>query len=68
VRHGVPRNIVEKIAADVTKIVRSPELKPGFDKLGVDPEGSTPAEYQAFFNGEVEKYRKVIKAAGISGD
>ncbi len=43
-------------------------MKDRFDALGVDPEGSTPAEYQVYFRGEVEKWRKVVKASGISGD
>ena len=65
---GTPRRIVEKIASDVTALVRTPEMRERFVTLGVEPEGGTPAEFSAYFRNDIEKWRKVVKAAGVYAD
>lgn len=37
-------------------------------KEGAEPLGSSPDEFGAYFKKEVEKYAKVIKAAGAQVD
>jgi tripartite-type tricarboxylate transporter receptor subunit TctC len=34
--------------------------------LGVEPAGTTPAEFKTLFSREIEKWAQVVKAAGIS--
>ena len=63
---GTPPAILEKIATDVRTLVRTPEMRERFGALGVDAEGSTPAEFKAYFRNDVEKWRKVVRAAGVS--
>jgi tripartite-type tricarboxylate transporter receptor subunit TctC len=62
---GTPRNIVEKIAADTARVVRSPEGRERLTALGVDAEGTSPAEFRPYFRADIEKWRKVVKAAGV---
>jgi tripartite-type tricarboxylate transporter receptor subunit TctC len=61
---GTPAKLVSTIAADVARVVRAPEMKQRFTALGVDAEGTTPAEFKAYFRADVEKWAKVAKAAG----
>lgn len=62
---GTPRQVVAKISSDVSRQLKSPELQERLAGLGVDAAGTTPAEFKALFNTEIEKWAKVVKAAKI---
>jgi tripartite-type tricarboxylate transporter receptor subunit TctC len=63
---GVPRAIVEKLAAEIGAIVRSPEVAARFEADGAVPVGSTPQQFAAFLKNEAAKWGKVIREAGIT--
>ena len=60
-----PKDIVNKINADVAKILRMPDVLEKFRSEGVEPAAMTPAEFGAFFRNEIAKWGKVIKLAGV---
>ena len=62
---GVPRPIVEKLAAEIAAIIKSPEIAARFEADGAVPVGSTPQQFNAFLRSEMLKWGKVIKEAGI---
>ena len=62
---GTPRAIVEKLSAELAKILKLPEVRETLKANGTDPVGSTPDEASAFFRKEVDKWSKVIKASGL---
>ncbi len=62
---GTPQAIVNRISAEVARIVNAPEMRERFEKLGIDPVGSTPAEAARFLDDEIAKWAKVITAAGV---
>lgn len=61
---GLNADIANKIAADVAKVVNSPELQTRVAALGMEPRASTPAEFQAYVRSEITKWAKVVKASG----
>jgi len=65
---GTPQKIVVKIAADVSRIVKTPEMRERFAGLGADSEGTTPAAFRNYFRGDVEKWAKVIRAAKLTSE
>ena len=65
---GTPPRIVEKIAADVSNVLKAPETRERLLTLGVDAEGSTPAQFKAYFREDIGKWRKVVIAAGVHAD
>lgn len=65
---GTPPKIVEAISAQVTRLVRAQETRERFTTLGVEAEGSAPAEFKAYFRNDMAKWAKVVKAAGVSAD
>jgi len=68
VASGVPGEIVRKLAADLDRVIRSPETQPRWAAIGVMPLGGT-AEDAAKRNAvETARWSKVIKAAGIRVD
>ena len=62
---GTPADIVTKLNSEVVAILKSPEMFDRLSKEGADPVGNSPAEFARHIQAEIEKWRKVIKAAGI---
>jgi tripartite-type tricarboxylate transporter receptor subunit TctC len=65
---GTPRDIVNKISADMHKVVQSEETRKRMADIGLTPVGSTPAEFDAFIKAEIPKWAKVVKASGATAD
>jgi tripartite-type tricarboxylate transporter receptor subunit TctC len=65
---GTAVKIVDKIAADVNELLKTPEMRERFTALGAEAEGTMPVQFKAYFRSDMEKWRKVVKAAGVSGD
>jgi tripartite-type tricarboxylate transporter receptor subunit TctC len=62
---GVPKEIVDRVAAEAGKILRDPAMREQLAKLGYEAVGNTPQEYEAFMRKEVAQWAAVIKDAGI---
>ena len=62
---GVPKPIVDKLGAEVARIVKLPDIAERFQLDGAEPVGSTPQEFATFLKAETQKWTKVIKEAGI---
>ena len=62
---GTPKPVVGKIAADVTRQLKSPDFQAKLGSLGVEAAGGTPAEFGALFRAEVAMWGKVVKAANV---
>ena len=65
---ATPRDIVRKMSADINRVLQSPDLMERMDKLGMEPSGTTPEQFDAFIRSEIEKWRRVVKAAGIRAE
>jgi tripartite-type tricarboxylate transporter receptor subunit TctC len=62
---GVPQAVVNKLAAEVARIVQLPDVARRFELDGAEAVGSTPKEFAAFLKAEMHKWSKVIRDAGI---
>ncbi len=60
---GTPSAIVQKLGAELRKIIRAPDVTEGMARDGIEAIGSTPAELSAHLKREVDRYVKFIKAA-----
>jgi tripartite-type tricarboxylate transporter receptor subunit TctC len=60
-----PRPIVEQISREIARVVDLPDIKKQFLVQGEEGKGSTPEQFTGFVRTEIEKYRKVVKMAGI---
>lgn len=58
--------LVEKIYADVSKIVAEPDMRRRIEQLGGDVVNSTPAEFATFMKEESGKWAAAVKASGAS--
>jgi tripartite-type tricarboxylate transporter receptor subunit TctC len=62
---GVPKPIVDKLAAEMIKVVHDPDTRAKLVAQGIEPGGMTPAELGAFQKSELDKWARVIKAGNI---
>src|SRR5688572_21797457 len=62
---GVPREIVNRMSAEVAKALGAPDVRERLAALGADPVGSTPEEAAARIESEFPRYAAAIKKAGI---
>jgi tripartite-type tricarboxylate transporter receptor subunit TctC len=60
-----PAPIVAKINADINEVLRRGEMLPHLAEWSAEPIGGTPQATAAYMREEVERWNKVIKAAGI---
>ncbi len=60
-----PRDIVTRVSAETDKVLKSAEIKERFMVEGLEPIGGTPESFTKFVKTEIDKYAKVIKAAGV---
>lgn len=65
---GTPQRLIQKISADVARIVATPEIQERILSQASEPVGNRPEEYAAFINAEIVKWRGVIKQANIKAD
>jgi tripartite-type tricarboxylate transporter receptor subunit TctC len=62
---GTPKPIVDRLNAEIRKILTSQEIKDSFAKQGVDPLVMTSDEFGIFMNAEIAKWAKVTQIAGV---
>src|SRR5882757_10015423 len=60
-----PQQIVNKINADINAALRQPEMLPHLAEWSGEAIGGTPQATAAYMREEVERWNKVIKAAGV---
>ncbi len=62
---GTPQPVVDKLAAAVAKVLADDGARRDFAKFGAEPKSSTPAELGARISGELVRWKKIAKEAGI---
>jgi tripartite-type tricarboxylate transporter receptor subunit TctC len=62
---GTPRPIVERLNKEINAILTSEEVKKMFDDQGAVPVPMSVPEFVKFYDDELEKWGKVVKAANI---
>ena len=63
---GTPKEIVDKLNAEIGKIIAKPEIREAWAKQGAVPMTMTPDQFGAYLKQDIEKWAKVIKTAGIA--
>ncbi len=62
---GTPREIVEKINADVHAVAARPEVLARLESMGIGPKLMSPDEFAAFTRSEKERWGEIIRRANI---
>jgi tripartite-type tricarboxylate transporter receptor subunit TctC len=62
---GTPQPIIEKLNAEIGKVVNRPDVKQAWEKQGALPMNMSPAEFGRYLRKDIDKWAKVIETAGI---
>ena len=65
---NTPPAVINKLAAELTRIIRSPEVRERLVAQGAEVHTMTPADFSRFFERERKTWAKVVADAGIKLD
>ncbi len=63
---GTPAAVINRLNASLLKILDQPNVQKQMAELGIDPQGSSPADLATYQKAELAKWAKVAKGAGIN--
>ena len=61
---GTPKSFIDRLQAEVKKILAAPEVAKRLAEIGLEPVASTPEELAAYQRAEIVKWAKVVKESG----
>ena len=62
---GTPKAAVDRLSSEIQVIFKRQDIRERLIQMGIDPVGSSSAEFDKFLRNEVAKWAKVIKEAGV---
>jgi tripartite-type tricarboxylate transporter receptor subunit TctC len=65
---GTPKPVIDRLNAEVGKVLARPDVKKAWNEQGAEPLTMTPGEFENYLNGDIAKWAKVIRGAGIKVD
>jgi len=65
---GTSQAIVDRINAEVRKTLDQPDVKKRYVDIGSDTAGMSQADFLARIKSDAERYKAVVKAAGVKAD
>ena len=65
---GTPREIVQKLNAEILRILAMPDVRERFQGQGVEPVGSTPEQFGEHIKGQMAKWARVVQDAGVKAE
>ena len=65
---GTPRPVLERLNAEVNKVINAPEVKETWGKQGAMPMGMPIEQFDRFLRAEIVKWSGVVKATGMKVD
>jgi tripartite-type tricarboxylate transporter receptor subunit TctC len=65
---GTPSAVVARLSAELTRIIRSPEVRERLVSQGAEVYTMTPAEFATFFARERQHWATVVAQGGVKLD
>ncbi len=61
---GTPKPVVDRLNAEIRRIVATPEIRDALSGQGAEPVTDTPEEFSAIVRADVAKWARIVKATG----
>jgi len=65
---GTPNDVVARLSAELTRIIRSPEIRSRLTAQGAEVYTMSPAEFSTFFEREQKRWAAVVASGGVKLD
>lgn len=65
---GTPAEVVNKLNAEVRKIVNNPDVKAAWAKQGAVPMSMSVSEFDQYLNADIAKWANIVKVSGAKPD
>jgi tripartite-type tricarboxylate transporter receptor subunit TctC len=65
---GTPPDVIAKLNAEINKAIASPETRDRMVTLGVEPAGTSAADFGSYIQAQIPRYAKILKASGATVD
>jgi tripartite-type tricarboxylate transporter receptor subunit TctC len=65
---GTPRPVINKLAAEVTRIIRTPDITEKLTAQGFDPAGGSAEDFGKLVRAETARFGKAVKDSGARAD
>ncbi len=65
---GTPADVVNRLNAEVRKIVNNPDVKTAWAKQGAVPMSMTVPEFEQYLNADIAKWANIVKVSGAKPD
>ena len=62
---STPSDVVQRLATELTRIIRSPEVRSRLTAQGAEVHTMTPAEFATFFEREQKRWAEVVASGGV---
>jgi tripartite-type tricarboxylate transporter receptor subunit TctC len=63
---ATPKDIVERLNAEMVKVIQSPEFRKRMDEIGAEPIGDSSAQMAQQIKGETDKFARLVKDAKVT--
>jgi tripartite-type tricarboxylate transporter receptor subunit TctC len=63
---GTPDAVVKRLHGEIVGALKIAEVRKVLETTGATPQSSTPEEFAAFIKSELDKWERVVKAAGVT--
>ncbi len=65
---GTPPEVLAKLNAEINRALADPDTRAKMVTLGVEPAGSTAAEFRSYIQAQIPRYAKILKDSGATVD
>jgi len=65
---GTPQPVIAQVNAALGKVLAAPEVRQRLQDMLATPEPGTPAQMRAFAQGEIQRWREVVKQSGAKAE
>jgi tripartite-type tricarboxylate transporter receptor subunit TctC len=65
---GTPAGVIDQLNRDINEALQGPAARERLARIVLEPQGTTPAQFEQFLKDDVVKWRQVIKESGAKAD
>lgn len=62
---GTPRNVVDRLSAEINRVIENPAVREKLTSSGIEPLGTTPERFMEVMKAQLVQYAKITRDAGI---